>query len=326
MVGCGGFANRHAKNLAAERERFELVAFCDIVEAHARRFSEEYAAGGGALFADFHDLFEQVPLDLAVICLPPFGHSDEVEAAAAKGVHIHIEKPIALTSEHAWQMVRAAEAAGIKTQVGFMNRFGGAVERLKTMIESGETGPVGMMSARYFCNHLHADWWRKRDKSGGQLVEQVIHMVDLMRYFMGDAVSVYSLQRNLFHQDIPDYTIEDVSGTVAGFASGGVGVIYASNGAIPGKWLSDYHVVAQNVTATFADCNRARFTYTGDRDDVRSEDVETDADFYLLELLDLHRAIVEDGSTRTPIREGALSLDLALAATRSAESGEVVTL
>jgi predicted dehydrogenase len=37
------------------------------------------------------------------------------------------------------------------------------------------------MSARYFCNHLHSSWWREREKSGGQLIEQVIHMVDLMR-------------------------------------------------------------------------------------------------------------------------------------------------
>jgi predicted dehydrogenase len=207
-----------------------------------------------------------------------------------------------------------------------MNRFGGAVERLRAMIDSGETGPVGMMSARYFCNALHADWWRRRDKSGGQLVEQVIHMVDLMRYLMGDAMSVYSLQRNLFHQHVPDYTIEDVSGTVVGFDGGGIGVIYASNGAIPNQWLSDYHIVAQNVTATFADCNHARFVFTADRENVRSEDFETDTDFYLQELLDLYQAIVDDGSTRTPIREGALSLDLALAATRSAESGAVITL
>ena len=72
-------------------------------------------------------------------------------------------------------------------------------------------------------------------KSGGQLVEQIIHMVDLMRYLMGDAISVYSRQENLFHRDVADYTVEDVSATVFGFQSGAIGVIYATNGAIPGK-------------------------------------------------------------------------------------------
>ena len=326
IIGCGGFANKHAQNLVAEAERFELVACCDVVEANARRFVDQYAGGQGQVFTDFHALFEQTPLDMAVICLPPFGHSDEVEVAAAKGVNILIEKPIALTSEHAWRMVRAAESAGIKTQVGFMYRFGAAVERLKEMIQSGEAGPLGLMSARYFCNHLHAEWWRKRSQSGGQLVEQVIHMVDLMRYLMGDPVSVYSLQKNLFHQHIADYTVEDVSGTVVGFSNGGIGVIYASNGAIPNRWISDYHIVTQKVTAAFEDANHARFVFTNAPEDLKTEEISSDVDYYRLELLDLYQAIAENGSTRTPLREGALSLDLALAATRSAESQSVVVL
>ena len=74
-----------------------------------------------------------------MICLPPYGHSDEVEAAAARGVHLLMEKPIALTSEHAWRMVETSEKAGIKTQVGFMFRFGEAVElsfRMPTTLPS----------------------------------------------------------------------------------------------------------------------------------------------------------------------------------------------
>jgi len=326
IIGCGGFANKHAQNLAAQAEKFELTAFCDLVEANAQHFSQQYAGGGGKVFVDFHAMFEQTPLDLAVICLPPFGHSDEVEVAAARGVHILIEKPIALTSEHAWRMTRAAESAGIKTQVGFMYRFGAAVEQLKQLIDRGEAGAVGLMSARYFCNHLHAAWWRKRDHSGGQLVEQVIHMVDLMRYLMGEAASVYSLQRNLFHQHLPDYTVEDISGTVVGFANGGIGVIYASNGAIPNQWISDYHLVAQKVTATFTDANHARFVFTADREALQTTEIASEQDYYLIELDDLYQAIIEDGRTRTPIGEGARSLDLALAAARSAEAQSVVTL
>ncbi len=326
LIGCGGFANKHAQNLVAEAERFELIAFCDVVEANARRYAGQYTGGQAAVFTDFHTLFEQTPLDLAVICLPPFAHRDEVECAAARGVHILIEKPIALTSADAWRMVQAAESAGIQTQVGFMYRFGAAIERLKALIESGEAGGLGLMSARYFCNHLHADWWRKRDLSGGQLVEQVIHIVDLMRYVMGEARSVYSLQKNLFHNQMPDYTVEDVSGTLVDFANGGVGVIYASNGAIPNQWISDYHIVTQKITATFSDANHARLVFTGDRDNLRTEEIASEVDYYLLELLDLYRAICEGGTTRTPIREGARSLELALAAARSAESQAVVAL
>ena len=325
ILGCGGFANKHASNFLTLPDQFELVAFCDVDQSKAAAYNNQYGRGKAQVFTDQRDLFDRAALDLVVICLPPFGHTDEVERAAERGIHVFIEKPIALSSEHAWRMVEAAERAAIKTQVGFMFRFGAAIEALKTMIETGQAGPVGLMSARYFCNALHASWWRMRDKSGGQLVEQVIHMVYLMRYLMGRPATVYSLQNNLFHQDTPGYTVEDVSGTLVGFENGGVGVIYATNGAIPGKWINDYRLVAGRLTAEFTDANHATFTDTSG-DYLKMHTIASDQDYYKLEMLDLYEAIHSGTTTRTPLREGALSLELALAATRSAVEGVAVRL
>jgi predicted dehydrogenase len=324
ILGCGGFANKHAQNLLLMPESIDLIAFCDRNEARARAYAEKYNPDAG-IYTNHHDLFEQAHLDLIVIALPPYGHSDEVELAAQHGVHVFIEKPVALTSELAWRMVNAAETAGIKTQVGFMFRFGAAIRRLKSLIDSGEAGPAGLMSARYFCNSLHAEWWRSRSLSGGQLVEQVIHMVDLMRFLMGDAATVYSLQNNLYHKDVPGYTIEDVSGTVIGFKSGGIGMIYATNNAVPMKWTNDYRVVTRSVTAEFDDANHARLTYIT-TPELEVETIVSEEDYYLLELQDLLRAIETGGPTLTPLREGARTLDLALAAARSAENNTVVCL
>ncbi len=325
ILGCGGFAHRHAQNLITLPDEIELAAFCDHHDYNAREFSDKYTDGKASLFTDPRDMFEKANLDLLVICLPPFAHADEVELAAQHGVHVFMEKPIALSSEHAWQMVESVEKAGIKTQVGFMFRFGTAIERIKELLASGEVGPAGLMSARYFCNSLHAPWWRDRSKSGGQLVEQVIHMVDLMRYLMGEAVSVYSRQENLFHKDVADYTVEDVSATVFGFQGGAMGVIYATNGAIPGKWINDYRLVSQKLTADFSSANNASFHFTAETP-VRTETITREKNIHLAELQDLLTAIRTDGQTRTPMREGAKSLDLALSATRSAETHREVAL
>lgn len=324
ILGCGGFAQRHATNLARLHEKFELVAFADVDPVRAHGFADRFTAGRAAVFDSHTALFTECPLDVVFICLPPFGHDDEVEQAAAQGIHLFIEKPIALSAEHAWRMAAAVDRAGVKSQVGFMYRFGAGVTRLKRMIGDGEAGAAGLMSARYFCNALHADWWRRRDLSGGQLVEQVIHMIDLMRFLMGEAATVYSIQRNLFHQDVANYTVEDVSGTVIGFRSGGIGVIYASNNAIPGRWINDYKVVTAGLTAEFADANHAVFTYT--RGELRTEEISENLDFYELEILDLHDAIRQNRSTLTPVHEGVISLELALAARESAETGRVMTL
>jgi predicted dehydrogenase len=325
ILGCGGFANRHAQNLVALPEEIELIAFCDHHDRNAHAFSEKYTGGRGSIFTDAREMFQKAGLDLLVICLPPFAHADEVDLAAQHGVHILIEKPIALSSEHAWRMVEAAETAQIKTQVGFMFRFGAAIERLKELITSGEAGPPGLMSARYFCNALHAPWWRDRSKSGGQLVEQIIHMADLMRYLMGEAVSAYSRQENFFHRDMADYTVEDVSATVFGFQGDGIGVIYATNGAIPGKWINDYRLVSQKLTAEFTSANNAVFHFTAETP-VRTEIISSDRNVHLAELQDLLAAIRTGGETRTPLREGAKSLDMVLAATQSAETHQEVSL
>jgi predicted dehydrogenase len=325
ILGCGGFAHRHAQNLISLPEEIELTAFSDHHEKNARAFSEKYREGKASIFTDHREMFEKASLDLAVICLPPFAHSDEVELAAQHGVHILMEKPIALSSEHAWRMVEATEKAGIRTQVGFMFRFGAAIERLKELITSGEIGATGLMSARYFCNSLHAPWWRDRSKSGGQLVEQIIHMVDLMRYLMGEPVSVYSRQENLFHRDVADYTVEDVSATIFGFPDGAMGVIYATNGAIPGKWINDYRLVSQKLTAEFTNANHAAFHFTAEAP-VRTETITSDKNVHLAELQDLITAIRTHGKTRTPMREGAKSLDMALAATQSAVTHKEVSL
>ena len=324
ILGCGGFAHRHAQNAILLKDQLELVAFCDRNEDRARGYAEKYSPHA-AIFTNARDLFERARLDLVLVCLPPYAHADEVDLAAEHGVHVLIEKPIALTSAHAWHMVEVSEKAGIKTQVGFMFRFGAAIQRLKALQVAGTAGQVGLMSARYFCNSLHSDWWRVKDKSGGQMVEQVIHMVDLMRYLMGDPVSVYSLQNNLFHRDVPGYTVEDVSGTVMGFRNGGIGVLYATNNAIPQKWTNDYRVVTQAITADFSDASHARFTWTA-TPDLQVETIADEQDLYLLEMLDLLLAIETNGQTLTPMREGARTLDLALAAAKSAETRQVVAL
>ncbi len=325
ILGCGGFAHRHARTLQLLKDDFKMVAFCNRTIEKASAFSEQYTDGKAPVFANHRQMFDQVLLDVVVICLPPYAHSDEVEIAAKLGVHVFIEKPIALTSEQGWQMVNAAENAGIVTQVGFMFRFGEAIEHLKKMIDSGEAEPVGLMSARYFCNALHAPWWRRRDLSGGQLVEQVIHMVDLMRFLMGDAITAYSRQENIFHQDVDDYTVEDVSATIFGFPQGRVGVIYATNGAIPNRWINDYRVVSKNLTVEFTDANDATFHYTAEPDR-QPEIIASARDFYLSEMQDFRAAINTDQKTRVPMREGAKSLDLALAATLSAQTGIEVRL
>ncbi|HZQ06394.1 MAG TPA: Gfo/Idh/MocA family oxidoreductase, partial [Anaerolineae bacterium] len=291
-------------------------------EARTRAFAEQHAANGALIFTDHHAFLERAHLDLVIICLPPFAHSDEVQVAAECGIHILIEKPIALTSDAAWAMVHAAERAGIKTQVGFVYRFGAAVEVLHERLEQGEIGPVGLLSARFFANSLNASWWRDRTQSGGQLVEQTIHLFDLFRYLVvkdNEPIRVYSRQVNLFHRHLVDYTAEDVNATILECASGALGVLYATNAAVPNKWTKEWQIVTPQLLAEFSDWNHAVFTPTDTLNRV-PQTISSERDPFVAQLQDLITAIRTNGETRTPLREGARSLDLVLAAVRSNES------
>jgi predicted dehydrogenase len=270
-------------------------------------------------------MFERVPMDVVYICLPPFAHTDEVEQAAARGVHVFIEKPIALDLETADRMVSATDRAGVKTQVGFMSRFGEAIERVKDLLDSGAAGPPGLILGKYFCNALHAPWWREKAKSGGQIVEQIVHTFDIVRYLLGEPESVYARTANLFHRDVPNYTSEDVSATVIAFRNGAVATVAGSNGAIPGRWISSYELVARNLTASFADANHATLVHTN-VDPVKEEAIAGTRDMTLAETLDLLEAIEQDRPTRTPMIEGRKTLELVLAASRAGERGEVISL
>jgi len=323
FIGCGGIANAHARALASLKGRVEMVAFCDIDEERARWFSQTYAEGKAKVFTDYRKMYDEVKLDIVYICLPPFAHKDEVDIAAEKGIHIFIEKPIALDMETANRMVKAVEKGKVKSQVGFMFRFGDAVEEVKEMLKS--YGPVGLMMGRYMCNSLHSPWWRDKTKSGGQIVEQIIHIFDLIRYFMGEPETVFARWNNIFHKDVPDYTVEDVSGTVITFKEGGIATVSATNGAIPGKWIAQLDLIAKGITANFIDANHA-IIYQTLKPWEKKVEVASSKDIYLAETLDLLDAIENDRETRVPMIEGAKSLQLVLSAAASAEKGEIVKL
>jgi predicted dehydrogenase len=325
ILGCGGIGNTHAKVLTRLADRVKITSLCDVVEEKAGAYNERYAQNKASVFTDFREMFERTDVDLVYICLPPFAHTDEVQIAAERGIHVFVEKPIALSMGLANKMVGAVDRYGVKSQVGFMYRFGEAVEQVKKMLESGEAGPPGLMTGHYLCNSLHAPWWREREKSGGQIVEQIIHTFDTIRYFLGEVKTVFSRMDNVFHRDVERYTVEDVSATVITFSNGAVASVTGTNGGIPGKWLSSYELVAKNITVQFADANQAKLFRT-DRSPAEEEQIEGGTDIMMAETLDLLKAIEEDGSTRTPIIEGARTLELVLAANESAETGKIVEL
>ena len=319
MIGCGGIAGLHAEKLRSIEEA-NMVAFADIIKEKAEAFSKRY---GGRAYTDWHEMLDKESLDIVYICLPPIAHSDEVMVSAEKGIHIFIEKPIALNMKLAWEMVRAVEKNNVKSQVGYCLRFSYAIDKAKRLIESGEAGKIGLAVGWYWCHFLGGAWWRDKSKSGGQIVEQSTHIYDALRYLCGEVEEVYGQMDRRFWTDVPDITVEDVSNTTFRFKSGAIGSISATTWGAASQWWFRWLMATEKYTMYADDANTLSL-YSTEKNKVIRESEERDV--YLLESKDLIQAILNDDETRTPIREGAKTLEFTLAARKSMETGKPVKL
>jgi predicted dehydrogenase len=321
LLGCGGIGARHATAVGQLRDQMQLVACCGREAAPTDDFAARFDA---MAFTDFERMLGEAQLDLLVVALPPFAHEGQVESAARAGVHLLVEKPIALDMDRAAGMVEAARAAGVVAACGFMYRFGAATMRWDELAARGETGPAGHFSGQFHCNALHAPWWRERAKAGGQMVEQLIHIADLARHTLGMPQTVYARAANLYHRQVPGYDTEDVSAIILGYDGGRIGVLHASNAAVPGRWTKQWQIVAERMTGLFADHNAAELVQTSGN--VRSEQIASEQDVFAAQLEDVAASIREKRPPRVPLADGAASLRLVLAARQSADERREIRL
>jgi len=309
ILGTGGIAVRHAGAVAALREKLQLVACCGRTESRVKEFAAHLNI---AAYVDFERMLQEQRLDLLIVTLPPFAHNGQVEKAAAAGIHLLVEKPIALTLDRALSMVSAVKRAGVVGACGFMYRFGDAVLRWDAEAVAGATGRTGMFVGQFHCNALHADWWREQGKSGGQAVEQLIHIVDLARHQLGEPQSVYARGGNFFHRGVERYDSDDVSAMILGYDDGRVGVLNATNGAIPGKWDKSWQVIAERMTGHFSGWNTGTLTRT--QAEVSAERIDTQTDVFVAQLADVVGAIDSGRPPRVTLDDGAQTLRIVLAA------------
>ncbi|TFH05416.1 MAG: Gfo/Idh/MocA family oxidoreductase [Spirochaetales bacterium] len=323
ILGAGSMGKKHARNLAA-MEGVSVVGVSDADSHAAERFAASQEPHP-RVFADFGSMYEQAKPDAVFICLPPFAHTTEVEEAAAHGIHVFMEKPIALTSSKALLMAEAVESANVVSQVGYMLRHSGAITRIKGLLESGAAGKPTLYRGFYNCNALHTEWWRDREKSGGQLFEQAIHIYDLGLLFLGEPASVGARMANLCHGDVEGYTVEDTSASVIQFKSGSIATIAATNCAIPGTWHHEFTLVCERLVATVIDGKELHITYT-DEDPPRRVSHTFDDDPYLAEARSFIDSVRAGTQTATPIRTGYQGVRLVEAAVQSSSSGRFIEL
>jgi len=220
FIGCGGIAGAHISSLAG-MDDVEFVAFCDVVEEKAKQRAETY---GGKVYTDYKKMVDEVEIDACYICIPPFAHQEQEEACIEKNVPFLVEKPIHLDLNKAKEISEKAKEKNLITSVGYQDRYQDIIAYIKPFFKEGNLGVfagwwVGGMPGVY--------WWRRKEMSGGQIVEQTTHIYDMTRYLIGGPVEVFAVKRKGLMTDVEDYNVEDASAVDVYFDSGVVGTIFS---------------------------------------------------------------------------------------------------
>ncbi len=229
FVGCGGNARGHMRRLV-EMEGAQIVAVCDLVEELAQQAAE---LTGSAAYTDFRRMLEQDDLDAVYLSIPVFAHGEPELAVIDRGLPFLVEKPVARDMETAWKVEAAVQQAGVMTCVGYQLRYSGAADIVREALE-GET--ISMVVGKYWSGSGRGDagaWVRQFAKSGGQLVEQATHTIDIMRFLVGEVVEVTArhASRQLHTIDCPD-----VHTVLFEFENGALGTLTTTWAYDPSDW------------------------------------------------------------------------------------------
>ena len=228
IIGCGKIGPFHAEALT-RIPGAALVACCDSDPDRARVFAQQFGIDIVATSVD--EFFTHGQLDAALICTPHPAHEKLVVAAAEAGVNVLCEKPIAVRLDEADRMIAATDVAGVAFGVIFQRRFWPASQRLRRAIDDGLLGKLTFGSASSLLwrpqSYFAADPWRGKwaTEGGGVMMNQAVHTIDLLQWFMGPAVEVYGRIATLRHGAYVD--VEDTVAATVTFASGALGSIQA---------------------------------------------------------------------------------------------------
>ena len=175
-------------------------------------------------------------MDLVAIGSPSALHAEQGIAAAERGLHVLVEKPLDITTARADALIAAAERAGVKLGVFFQDRLKPDVVKMKAMVDAGVAGRPILASGR-------VKWYRPPEyyggsrwrgtfalDGGGALINQAIHTLDLLLHLWGPIVSVDARAGTQLHK----IEVEDTVVATLQFENGALGVFEASTAVYPG--------------------------------------------------------------------------------------------
>ena len=338
LVGAGNISATHAR-AAAAIDGVEIAGVYAPSRAHAEAIA---AAHGGVAHDTLDSLLDSRPLDLVIVGSPSGLHAAHGIAAARRGIHVLVEKPIDVTAARADELVAEAERAGVRVGVIFQDRLKPDVQRARTLIVRHRLGRPILAAAQVKWYRPPAYYtgsrWRgtKALDGGGALMNQGIHTVDLLLWLFGPVRRVFAATAALLHA----IEVEDTAVAALEFASGALGTIEAATSAFPG-YSRRLELTGSNGTIVIDGDRLARIdlvdTAAGEKgadSGLSPAGATASASSPVVADASAHQRVIEDFirgiRTGSPVccdgREGRRSVALIEAVYRSARTGQPVDL
>jgi predicted dehydrogenase len=314
FIGSGGLAKHHMGQVT--RNGKAVVAAISDVYAYAMKDpAERY---GARTYSNHRDMLESETLDAVYVAVPPFAHGDIERDLCRAKLPFFVQKPVAKDMEIAREIEGLVRDAGIVTCVGYQLRYLPTAQRLKRILADKK---VGMGAGRYWCGftqEVTRGWLIQKEMSGGQIIEQTTHLLDMIRFLAGEITEVYGYETKMLAGggDCPD-----ANAALLKLASGGAVTITSSWGTgSAGDW---------------SQANRLQLFWDLYRADWSPDSLELSPKFAFEEEApepgrEIDDAFLEavrtgDGSAiLSPYAEGVKSLAVSVAIDRSSETGNPV--
>lgn len=252
LIGCGRIATNHMK--AAVNNQLEISAVCDVVPEHMEALLAKHELQNDMSilrYTDYRSMIQEVKPDLVSIATESGIHAEIALFCIDHGVHVIIEKPMAMSISDANEIIRRSEEKHVKVSACHQNRFNIAVQEMRHALETGRFGRLshGSIHVRWNRNQGYYDqapWRGTWAQDGGALMNQCIHGIDLLRWtFGGEIEEVYGQTRQQFH----DYLeAEDVGMAVVKFKNGAIATIEGTTNVYPKNLEETLYIFGEKGT------------------------------------------------------------------------------
>ena len=339
LIGCGRIATNHIK--AAVNNKLNIVAVCDILpEAMEKLLAKHGLENDTSIkrYTDYKQMIAENDITLISIATESGNHAEIALHCIDCGIHLIIEKPMAMSIPDAEEIIRRSEEKNVKVSACHQNRFNIAVQELRHALEAGRFGRLshGSIHVRWNRNqdyYTQAPWRGTWAQDGGCLMNQCIHGIDLLRWMMGDEVEeVYGVTKQQFH----DYLeCEDIGMAVVKFKNGAVGTIEGTTNVYPRNLEETLYLFGQNGTVKLGGTSTNNidvwnFTDEGEGDQKNKGLQEATSNVYgnghTSLFADVMDAIENDRKPYVDAVAGRNALEMILAIYQSAATGAPVKL